>query len=168
MSPREPAHASEHTPAWPIYRRLLGYAARHWPVALVAVLGMIVDAACITAFAKLIKPLLDNLFVDKDPYTIFWMPVWIVAIFLLRGVAAFVTSYGTAYVGRNVVQQLRTEMFAAYLRMPASFFAGEPSGQQISRITFTTEQVANAASNAVKVAVIDGLTVIGLVGVMLY
>ena len=168
MNSGAPAQPSEHTPAWPIYRRLLGYAARHWAVALAAVLGMIVDAACITLFAKLIKPLLDNLFVAKDPYTIFWMPIWIVAIFLARGVAAFVTGYGTAYVGRHVVQQLRTELFAAYLRMPSRFFAAEPSGQQISRITYTTEQVADAASNAVKVAVIDGLTVIGLVGVMLY
>lgn len=157
-----------HSPAWPIYRRLLGYTVRYWPVASLAVLGMIIDAACITAFARLIKPLLDNLFVEKDPYTIFWMPIWIVAIFGLRGIATFLTGYGTAYVGHNVVRQLRTELFSTYLRMPSRFFVGESSGQQISRITFTTDQVANAASNAIKVAVVDGLTVIGLAGVMLY
>ncbi len=162
------AEDAGHSPAWPIYRRLLAYALRYWPVATLAVLGMVIDAACITAFARLIKPLLDNLFVEKDPYTIFWMPIWIVAIFGLRGVASFLTGYGTAYVGQNVVRQLRTELFSAYLRMPSRFFISEPSGQQISRITFTTDQVANAASNAVKVAVVDGLTVVGLVGVMLY
>ncbi|MGA7296704.1 MAG: lipid A export permease/ATP-binding protein MsbA [Rhodanobacteraceae bacterium] len=168
MTPGAAAHEADDTPAWPIYRRLLGYTVRYWPIAILAVLGMVIDAACITLFAKLIKPLLDNLFVDKDPHTIFWMPIWIVAIFGFRGVATFLTGYGTAYVGRNVVQELRTELFATYLRMPSRFFVGEPSGQQISRITFTTEQVANAASNAVKVAVVDGLTVIGLVGVMLF
>ena len=162
------AAAPGHSQTWPIYKRLLGYTRRYWVVAVLAVLGMIVDAACITLFAKLIKPLLDNLFVEKDPYTIFWMPIWIVAIFAARGVASYLTDYGTAYIGRNVVQQIRVEIFASYLHMPSSFFGAEPSGQQISRVTYTTEQVAQASSNAVKVAVVDGLTVIGLVGVMVY
>lgn len=154
--------------AWRTWRRLLGYSARHPVWASLAIVGMIVDAACMTLFARLIKPLLDNLFVDKDPYTIFWMPIWIIGIFVVRGIASYATDYGTAVVGRNVVHALRTEVFARYLRMPGAFFALEPPGQQISRITYTTEQVAQAATNAVKVAVVDGLTVIGLAGVMLW
>lgn len=153
---------------WRVYRRLLGYVRRYKGTVMLALLGMIVDAACLTAFARLIRPMLDHLFVDRDPFTIFWMPIWIIAIFVARGVASYFTDYGTAFVGRGIVQKIRTEIFDTYLRLPAAFFAAESSGHQISRITYTTEQVAQASTSAVKIAVVDGLTVIGMVGVMLY
>ncbi len=157
-----------HRATWPIYRRLLRYALDYWPVGLLALLGMVLDAACITAFTQLLQPMLDDLFIQRDADVIFWMPIWIVAIFVVRGVGAYLTRYGTAHVGQHVVQRLRVELFDRYLKLPSSFFAGEASGQQISRITYTTEQVAHAASNAVKVAIVDGLTVLGMVGLMFY
>ena len=57
------------------YRRLLGYSARYWPVAVVASIGMLFDAACGAAFTLVIKPMLDDLFVAKNATTIFWMPL---------------------------------------------------------------------------------------------
>ncbi len=62
-----------------VYRRLLGYSARYWPTAILAMIGMVFDAACGAAFTFQIKPMLDGLFRDKDPATIFWMPLIIVA-----------------------------------------------------------------------------------------
>ena len=58
-----------------VYRRLLGYSARYWPIAIVAMIGMVFDAACGAAFTWQIKPMLDGLFRDKDAATMFWMPV---------------------------------------------------------------------------------------------
>ncbi|GAB3037713.1 lipid A export permease/ATP-binding protein MsbA [Oleiagrimonas citrea] len=153
---------------WTTYKRLLGYARPYWIIALLAVIGMALDAAGLTVFASKIKPMLDGLFMKKDPDTIFWMPIWIVGIFLVRGMGAYMENYGTALVGRNVVQQIRMDIFNTYLRMTSAFFNREPSGHQIARITYTSEQVANATTNAVKVAVTDGLTVIGMVGLMLW
>ncbi|WP_426287759.1 lipid A export permease/ATP-binding protein MsbA [Luteibacter sp. E-22] len=153
---------------WRTYKRLLGYTRRFRTAGYIAIVGMIVDPVCLSVFTGMLKPLIDNLFVEKDPYTIFWMPIWIVCIFLVRGVASYATDYGIAYVGRNVVQAIRVDVFAAYLRLPAAFFAREPSGQQISRITYTSEQVASASADSLKVAVTEGLTVVGMLCVMLY
>ncbi|MFO1517717.1 MAG: lipid A export permease/ATP-binding protein MsbA [Lysobacterales bacterium] len=149
------------------YRRLLGYTTRYWPVAFVALLGMVTDAGCMTVFARVIKPMLDDLFIARDAGVIFWMPIVIVTIFLVRSAGTFATDYGTAYIGRGVVQTLRRHVFEHYLRLPASWFDAEGSGTQIARITYTAEQVAQASTEAVKVAVVDGLTVIGFIGVML-
>ncbi len=151
-----------------IYARLLGYARRYWPIALVAVTGMVVDAGCMGLFAGTIKPMLDNLFLSRDPVWILWMPFIIVAIFLVRSIAMYLTDYGSAYIGRGVVQQLRQQVFDHYLRLPTAFFDRESSGHQIARITYTAEQVAQASVEAVKIAVVDGLSVIFYVGVMLY
>jgi ATP-binding cassette, subfamily B, bacterial MsbA len=153
---------------WQTYKRLLGYTKRFRAAGLIAVLGMIIDPACLSLFTSLLKTLVDKIFVEKDPYTIFWMPIWIIAIFTVRGIASYATDYGIAYVGRNVVQAIRIDVFASYLRLPATFFAKEPSGQQISRITYTSEQVASASADSLKVAVTEGLTVVGMLCVMLY
>jgi subfamily B ATP-binding cassette protein MsbA len=96
------------------------------------------------------------------------MPLIIVGIFFVRSIAVYLETYGSAYVGRGVVQDMRRRIFDKYLRMPTSFFDHESSGQQISRITYTSEQVAQATTDSAKTAIVDGLTVVGLVGVMLW
>jgi len=156
------------TAASATYRRLLGYSARYWPVAVIAAIGMLFDAGCGSAFTLVIKPILDDLFVAKDPTMIFWMPIIIVGLFLVRGAASYVADYGMAYIARGVVQTLRAEVFDKYLRLPTAFFSSEPPSHQIARMTYTVEQVANASTDALKIAVLDGLMVIGQVSVMLY
>lgn len=151
-----------------VYKRLLGYTRRWWVVGVVAVIGMALDGGALAAFTSKLQPIIDDLFAKKDPYLIFWMPIWIVGIFAVRGIGTFVSSYGISYIGRNVVQALQADVFAAYLRLPAAFFGKEPSGQQISRITYTSEQVAAASTDALKVAVTEGVTVIGMLYVMLH
>ncbi|UXI66747.1 lipid A export permease/ATP-binding protein MsbA [Tahibacter amnicola] len=150
------------------YRRLLGYSARHWPIGSLALGGMVVDAGAAASFAYLIRPMLDELFDKRDPDVIFWMPIIIVVLFLVRGVATWLTDYGVARVGRGVVHRLRQEVFGRYLDMPAAFFDREASGQLISRASFTVEQVAHASTEAVKVMVLDSLTVFGMICVMLW
>jgi subfamily B ATP-binding cassette protein MsbA len=70
-------------------------------------------------------------------------------------------------MGRNIVQSIQRDVFAAYLRLPAAFFGEEHSGHQVSRITYTSEQVASATTDAVKVMVTEGVTVIGMFYVMI-
>ncbi len=149
------------------YIRLLGYARRYWFVGLIAVIAMVVDAACMGLFAHSIKPMLDNLFVERDRQTIFWMPILIIAIFAVRSIAIYLTDYGMAWIGRGVVQQLRQRVFDHYLRLPSSFFDTEPSGHQIARVTYSAEQVAQATSEALKISVVDSLSVVFYVAVML-
>jgi len=153
---------------WHAYRRLLTYSARYWPLAIIAAIGMVFDAACGAAFTWTIKPMLDELFVRKDPGTIFWMPIIIIALFLVRGMATFTADFSMARIARGVVQTLRDQVFGKYLTLPAAYFVRETSSVQISRMTYTVEQVANASTDALKIMVLDGLMIVGQVGVMLY
>jgi subfamily B ATP-binding cassette protein MsbA len=150
------------------YKRLLGLLRPYRWAVIITIAAMVADAACMTLFARVIKPLIDKLFVVRDPQVIFWMPLIIVGIFLVRSIAVYLETYGSAYIGRGVVQDMRRRIFDKYLRMPTSFFDHESSGQQISRITYTSEQVAQATTDSAKTAIVDGLTVVGLVGVMLW
>jgi subfamily B ATP-binding cassette protein MsbA len=156
------------TGSWPTYKRLLGYTRGYWAIGLVAFVGMLADGGGLALFTGLLKPMIDNLFALKDPYLIFWMPIWIIAIFSVRSLGTFVSDYGVSYIGRHVVQAMQHEVFSVYLKLPAPYFGSEPSGQQVSRITYTSEQVAAASSSAAKIAITDGFTVIAMLFVMLY
>ncbi|MBU6478093.1 MAG: lipid ABC transporter permease/ATP-binding protein, partial [Xanthomonadaceae bacterium] len=82
------------------YRRLLALLSPFRWVVVVTILAMVADAVCMTLFAKEVKPLVDKLFVSRDPHMIFWMPIIIVSIFFVRSIAVYIESYGSAYVGR--------------------------------------------------------------------
>jgi subfamily B ATP-binding cassette protein MsbA len=153
---------------WRVYKRLLGYTKRYWAIGLIAVLGMAVDSGVLSLFANLFKQIIDQVLMKRDPYYIFWVPIWIIVLFSVRGLAIVVSNYGMAYISRNVVLRVQQDVFSAYLRLPATFFGREPSGQQISRITYTTEQVASASSDALKTAITEGGTVVGMAIVMVY
>ena len=121
-----------------------------------------------TAFAALIKPLLDGSFVDKDPETIRLFPFVLMGLFLLRGISGFISTYGIAWVGRNIIKTIRQEMFEKLVHMPTKTYDFASSGELLSKLTYDTEQVAEAATKAITVIVRDGLTVIGLLGLMFY
>ena len=151
-----------------VYKRLLSYSARYWPVILISIIGFAVDGGALAFFTSKLQPIMDKLLQQKDPYLIRWMPLWIIAIFTVRGIAILISNYGMGYVARNVVQSMQRDVFSAYLRLPASFFNSEHSGHQVSRITYTSEQVAAASSDALKVTVTESITVIGMFAVMVY
>jgi len=151
-----------------VYRRLLGYTRPHWPVFLVASLGMVLAAATQVGFMSMVKPLLDGTFIERDPEVIRWIPWSIVGLFLLRGISEFVSSYGMSWIGRHVIKKLRGELFDHLLQLPVRFYDRMSSGQLISRLTYHVEQVAEAVTTAFTSVVKDGLTVVGLIGWMFY
>ncbi len=150
------------------YKRLLAYVRPYKREFVIAVLGMVGYAITDTAFAALMKPMLDGSFVEQDKQAILLVPLMIIGIFLLRGVAGFASTYYIAWIGWRVIKQLRAEIFEKYLTLPTSFYDRASSGELISRITFNSQMVANAASSSLTVMVRDTLTAIGLFGLMFY
>ena len=151
-----------------VYKRLLSFSLPHWPVFVVATIGMAAAAATDVGFMSLMKPLLDGSFVEKDPAVIRWMPWAIVGLFLARGLSAFLATYGMSWIARNVVKTLRAELFDYLLCMPTRFYDRFSSGHLIARLTFHVEQVAEAATTALTTIIKDGLTIIGLIGLMFW
>jgi len=150
------------------YKRLLRYVRPYRTQFVIAVLGMVGYALTDTAFAALMKPMLDGSFVEQDRISILFVPLMIIGIFVLRGVAGFASTYYIAWIGWRVIKQLRGEIFSKYLTLPTSFYDKASSGELISRITFNSQMVANAASSSLTVIVRDSLTAIGLFGLMFY
>ncbi|MDE1888608.1 MAG: lipid ABC transporter permease/ATP-binding protein, partial [Gammaproteobacteria bacterium] len=92
-----------------VYRRLLGYVVPFWQIFALAVLGMVAYALTQPAFAALVKPLLDKSFVQHNTQSIRLIPVLVIGLFVLRGVAGFFSTYFISWVGRSVIKRLRGE-----------------------------------------------------------
>ena len=151
-----------------IYRRLLGYAKPYWKPFSISILGMLIYASTEPLFAAMMQPLLDGSFVDRDINVVRLMPVVLVAVFVVRGIAGFVNTYFLKWVGRRVVADLRMEMFEHLMRAPTHYFDSHSSGQILSKFTYNVENVANATTTALTTIVRDGFTIIGLMAYMLY
>ncbi len=151
-----------------IYRRLLVYIRPHRAKLLLAVVAMIIYAASSTAFAALMKPMLDGSFVERDQTTIAVVPVLILVIFLFRGSATFISTYLMSSIGWQVVKEIRQQVFDKYLDMPTTLFDSTSSGEMISRVTFNVRNIAVVAAECLTVLVRDTLTIIGLLSLMLY
>jgi len=151
-----------------LYLRLLRYVRPYWRVFAASILGTIVAAVTEPALPALMKPLLDGTFVDKDPWLMQWMPVALVSLFLIRGVANFIESYCSNWVATRVVLDLREAMFRKFMVLPVDFYDEQVSGNLVSKVTFDVTQVTSAATSAVTISLKDSITILGLMGWLLY
>ena len=151
-----------------LYLRLLGYVKPYWRRFLASILAMIVVAATETGLPALVKPLLDGTFVERDYTLMRWVPVAIVGLFLVRGVASFVSGYMIQWVAQQLIVDLRRAMFGALVRLPTAHYDAATTGATVSKFTYNVTQVTGAATGAVNVIVKDSLAVVGLLGWMLW
>jgi len=162
---------SAHTPydsGVRVYKRLLAIAFLYWPLLLTATVTMLVMALTEAGFAALMKPLMDESFGGTTSELARWIPLLLIVLFAVRGVAEFAATYSMRYVGRQVVKHLRRQLFERLLVMPVQHFQRQSSGELISRLTYNVEQVANAATDGFSVLVRDTLTILVLLAWMLY
>lgn len=154
--------------AWRTYLRLLRISRRYWHLLAGSAVGMAIEAAAAGAFAWLMEPMINETFVARNDELRLILPLVIIGLFILRGAATFVSDYGMARAGRGVVRDLRQSLLSKYLRLPNSRFDAEPVPGMVSRLSYDTEQVAYASTQALKVIITDSLTVAALFAVMVY
>lgn len=150
------------------YWRLLQHLRPHLLPFSVAIACMVLYAGTETAFAAMMKYLLDDGFVEQEAWVIRLIPVAIVVVFLARSLASFGSDYLMQWVGWTIVTDIRKRMFQKYLELPTEDYDQVSSGEMISKLAANTKKLANAATQAVTVVVRDSVTIIGLLAWMIY
>jgi subfamily B ATP-binding cassette protein MsbA len=151
-----------------VYGRLWRYVTPHKLIFIIAVIGMAMTAAVEGGLVYLLKPLTDETLVAQNLESAQWIPLAFMAIFILRGAAGFATEASLGWIGRQVISDLRREVFSKFLTLPAKFFDSQSTGPLLSRMTYNVEMVAESVTSVVTIAVRDILTVIAAISVMLY
>ena len=150
------------------YLRLLTYLRPHRGMFILGMLGGVVFSISMVSFVPFAELFGDSAFTQRDPRMIWVIPLGLVGLFVLRGIGDFTETYCMGYVGRKIVTRLRTEMVHRVLRLPIGYFDRNSSAILLSRLTFNTEQVGQATTDSVAVLIRESLTLLGLVGYLLY
>ena len=161
--PPAPSHQSGE-----IYLRLLGFVRPYRKVFAFAILGMAATAMTEPLFPALMKRLLDAGFVASNSGELYLLPLAMVAIFVVRGILTYLTSYSLAWVTNHLVMDLRQQMFGRLLGLPTRYFDDQSAGALISKVTYDVGNVTAAATTVLTVLVRDSLTILGLLAFMLY
>ena len=150
-----------------IYRRLLRYLRPYWLILAAAIVPAAIYAVVGTAVPLLMTEVVERLQdVARTAESAWQIPVAIAVLFPIRSGMDFLAIYGLAWVGRSIIRDLRNEVFAHYLTLPAAYYDQSSSGVLISKLTYNTEQVADAISTGILVLLRDTLAILTLLVVM--
>lgn len=148
--------------------RLFHYAWRYKYVFIVSLLALLILSSSNTAFLALIKQVTDEGFVKKSAGQAVILPLMLVGLMLVRGLAGFISSYCMRVVARRVVEDFRKEMFSRLMLLPVHYFDARSAGSVVSKFTYDVERLSTATTRSWMNVLRDVLTVIGLIGYMLY
>jgi ATP-binding cassette, subfamily B, bacterial MsbA len=149
------------------YLRLLSYVRPYAPAFIISVLGYMVFAWTMPAFAKLIELFIEGLQEGTEKY-LYYVPMLAIGIAVVRGIGFYFGNYYLAKVSFGVVHDLRVDLFNKLLELPNSYFDKNNSGHLISRITYNVTMVTEAATSSIKTVIREGLTVIVLLIYLLW
>jgi len=169
-----------------IYFRLLRYVRPYIGLFLLSLLGFLIFASTQPMLGYILKYFVDGL--SNPDASLFagvpwllehapWLahlkllqavPLLIVLIAVWQGIGSFLGNYYLAKVSMGLVQDLRVELFNNLLTLPNRYFDNHNSGHLISRITYNVTMVTGAATDAIKVVVREGMTVVFLFATLLW
>jgi subfamily B ATP-binding cassette protein MsbA len=148
-------------------QRLLVLLAPYKARILVAFIATAITAATEPTVAALMKELLDNGFV-KAGFPIWLAPLFVVGIFLVRGMATFTAAYLMAWVSGRMAAQLRQQMFNRLLQVPIGFHDKHATGHVLNTMMIEVNLVLDLFRSVMVILIRDSLTIIGLIGYLFW
>ncbi|MBN34390.1 MAG: ABC transporter permease [Rhodospirillaceae bacterium] len=158
-----------HLPTKVIVGRLLReHIRRYIPQMLLAVVFMGLVAATTAAYAWLVQPILDEVFIEKDHSRLMAITIAVLAVFAIKGMADYAQTVIMAQVSMRIVADIRQRVFESLLRADLAFFHGASTGELIAGCMNNVDLMRDAVANTLTAMAKDILTLIFLVTLMFY
>ena len=151
-----------------IFKRLLRLAKPYYVRFTLAMICMIIAGALQSSLAVLVKPVLDDIFLNKNPATLKWIPLAVIVIFLLKGICNYGQAILMSFIGLRIVTNMRNKLYEQIQKQSLSFFTNNPTGILMSRITNDVVSIQSASSEAVTSLIKDTVTLVSLICVIFY
>jgi subfamily B ATP-binding cassette protein MsbA len=150
------------------FTRLLRYLRPYW-VRLGAAFGCSgLVAAFSGAYAYLVKPVLDEIFINKNETLLLALPLALFAVAVCKSAFNYGQSYLMNYVGNHVITDIRQALFGKLLQLPVNYHDRNTSGRLVSRVVNDVTLMANAVAGVLKDIFQQGLTFLAMLGVIFY
>ncbi len=141
---------------------------RHWPLLLVALALMIIDGAAYAMFAGGVRSLIDDGLLAKSSSALRWVAIFVVALFVVRAVAAFSHRAILRVLGLKVVGELQVRLVAHLLGLDARFYQSHPPGELIERVRGDTTTLQQVITTAIMSLGRDSVSVVAMLAIIVY
>ena len=151
-----------------ILGRFKPYFKDYVPQFCLVALGMLMASGGTAATAWIIDPVLNKIFVEKNKDLLYILPYAVVIIYFTKGLGTFLQAYYTAYIGQDVVRRFRDKLLGNLINLDMKFFYDFRVGELISRNVSDIERIRTIVSNIIPELVRESVTIVGLLGVVIY
>jgi subfamily B ATP-binding cassette protein MsbA len=148
--------------------RLITYLKPHIGLIIGSLVAMAFVAAAETSIPALMKPLLDRGFTGELNNKLWQVPVFLVGLAIVRSLAQFLSNYLLTRVINSVLLKLREQMFQTLLHASTTFFQKNSASNLINAVVFEVNNVLSIMGGMLITLVRDSLTVVGLIGYLIY
>ncbi len=132
------------------------------------IVGVVLVALGTSGSAYAIKPLLDDIFVNKDLEMLQLMPFVIILLYVAKGVGRYLQTYYISFIGQDIIRIVRDKLLTHILYLDLDFFSSKHGGELVSRITNDINRIQSAISTQVARIIQDTLTIVALIAVVIY
>lgn len=151
-----------------LYRRLLQYIVPYKGLIAVTLLALVTIAAMEPAIAWILKGLVDESLIAKDPDSFVLMPLMLAGVFIIKGIAEYFSKVFSKWIAEKAILNIRADMYTKMHHLPYHQFQKYGTGKLMSKITYDVPQASSALSTAWVILIRDSLTVIALIAYLLY
>lgn len=135
---------------------------------ILVIIGILLTVSATAATAHIMKPIMDDMFIAKDPKMLYLIPLMLIAIYIAKSAGRYLQSVYTSYIGLHIVSRLREDLLTKMVYMDMHFLYLNRSGELISRITNDIARVQYFVSTMLPELIRESLTVVALVGYVIY
>jgi subfamily B ATP-binding cassette protein MsbA len=132
------------------------------------IIGIILVAIGTSGTAYVIKPLLDEIFINKNEFMLSIIPFLVIALYAAKGFGRYIQAYYISYIGGDIIRIIRDNLLSHILRLDLAFFNARHGGELISRITNDINRIQGAVSNQIAKIIQESLTIVSLIFVVIY
>ena len=151
-----------------LFKQYLPYLIGYKKQFILALLGMIAVAVGTAGTAKIIQPLLDDVFIAKNDEALIVVPLLLIFVFTLKGVGQYIQTYYMSYIGLDVVKKLRNNLVKHLTYQDMQFFQTMHTGEILSRITNDIGRIQNVVTTMIPYFIREVLTIVALTGYVIY
>ena len=148
---------------------------RFWPYIkeyklyyMLVVFGGVLILISTVGTAQIMKPMMDEMFIEKNKTMLYIIPFGLIAIYVTKAIGKYIQTVFMEYIGQSIVTRFREILLEKMINLDMGFLYQNRSGELISRVTNDIGRIQYFVSNMLPDMFRDLLTVIALVGYIIY
>ena len=150
------------------FKRYLPYIKEYKLEYLFVFIGIILTVSATTATAHIMKPLMDEMFIEKKEEMLYYIPLGLIGIYFFKSIGRYLQSVFMSYIGQHIMSRFREMLLEKIINLDMTFLYLNRSGELISRVTNDIERIRYFVSNMLPELFRESLTVIALLGYVVY